>query len=63
MRKNRKTYRESVFDAGEKVKISSKGSVAVPLKFDGEQEVLVVKTGNGYSIIPVLPDPARIASI
>lgn len=45
-----------LFAAGGKVKISKEGCVELPVSFDSEQEVLFVKTEDGYELIPLVPD-------
>lgn len=50
----------SIFAAGEEVNISKSGIVKLPGSFDNEQEALLVKTEDGYKIIPLIPDVKKI---
>jgi tungsten cofactor oxidoreducase radical SAM maturase len=50
----------NIFEAGEKIKISNEGCVKLPVSFDEEQEVLFIKTEDGYRLIPLIPDVKKI---
>jgi len=45
---------------GEKVKIQTDGSIKLPMSFEQQQDALLLKTEDGYQIIPLLPDVKRI---
>lgn len=49
-----------LFQVGEKVRIPKDGCIKLPMSLEEDQEALFISTGDGYQLIPLLPDVKRI---
>lgn len=60
MKQKLKVLGAELFKVGEKVRIPKDGCIKLPMALEEDQEALFISTGDGYRLIPLLPDVKRI---
>jgi len=60
MKNKTRSLDTSLFYSGEKLIINRGGQVKLPVDHQGEQEVLCIKSGNTYKLIPLVTDIKRV---